>query len=341
MRPAAIAGARIGRAATRVRWPGGIGALAILALLALPGPTRADPPAMAAGGLIDTLPAQPTPCPSYDLDLALDGGCLTIAAIGAPIRVVLDEITRLTGIRFVVPDDLDGTVDGSVRGCPVEEAIGQVLGDHGHLAHYEVVDGRPVLAEIRVLSANAPAAAASPRPDPAEDAADLAMHRAAILDLDRLAPVNLLYEEVAALSPRDRRLAMDWLADEHPEDAVPALARFLALDAAMPVRSEAAIALGRLSGDPALAALTLGLGDREPDVRFHATLGIGQEDREGAVPLLGQVLFADPDRQVRMVAVEALARQRDDAALALIEAAAEDADPDVRALARDALAFRD
>ena len=58
------------------------------------------------------------------------------------------------------------------------------------------------------------------------------------------------------------------------------------------------------------------------------------------VPMLGQVILADEDPDLRLRAVQYLSREDGPAARALLEAATDDGDPLVRGMASDAMSKR-
>lgn len=110
-------------------------------------------------------------------------------------------------------------------------------------------------------------------------------------------------------------------------------------DAEWSVREEAATTLGKLRWVDALAALVAALSDRHWQVALRAARAIGRlrEAAGSAWPALVELL-EHPLANVRKEAVIALGELRRPEALPALERASRDADPDVRKLARLALA---
>jgi HEAT repeat protein len=109
-------------------------------------------------------------------------------------------------------------------------------------------------------------------------------------------------------------------ADEHPT-----------------VREQAVKALSELEGEPVVAALQNGLGDEEPWIRSEVVGALGNIGGEQAVISLGQVLFGEPEPEIRSLAIDYLATQPGEAARHFLEAALEDPDVLVRQAAESAL----
>lgn len=112
------------------------------------------------------------------------------------------------------------------------------------------------------------------------------------------------------------------------------------------LRLRAVKSLGGLKGDAAVAvpALTVSLGDADPDVRRAAiaALRLVQPESKASKELVAAVAIdlKDPDPDVRLVAVRALARLGPAAvpALSALETLVNDPDKDVRRAVTDAVA---
>lgn len=184
-----------------------------------------------------------------------------------------------------------------------------------------------------------------------------------------LAPASALLGDPHADVRREAVGVVGWLK---PAEALPRLAEMACDDASADVRRAAVAALGFVEGgDPAvLAALRAALGDAEWSVREEAATTVGKLRWADALPALVSAL-SDSHWQVALRAARGIGRLREaggsawpslvgllehplpnlrkEAAIALgelrrpealpaLERAAQDADPDVRKLARLALA---
>jgi hypothetical protein len=86
-----------------------------------------------------------------------------------------------------------------------------------------------------------------------------------------------------------------------------------------------------------IKTLEANLGDPDAATRVRVVSMLGAIGSDRVVPILGQVLFGDPDPAARLAAVEALARQPGEAAMAFLEEATKDNDRGVRDTATQAL----
>jgi HEAT repeat protein len=140
-------------------------------------------------------------------------------------------------------------------------------------------------------------------------------------------------------APEVRRAAVAALGFvEAPEAGVLAALRAALEDDAWGVREEAATTLAKLGWADALPALLRALSDASWQVSLRAARAIGRlRDAAGAAwPALAELL-AHPLANVRKEAVIALGELRRPEALPALERAGQDADPDVRKLARLAI----
>lgn len=140
-------------------------------------------------------------------------------------------------------------------------------------------------------------------------------------------------------APEVRRAAVAALGFVESTDATVLAALQAALaDAAWTVREEAATTLAKLRWAGALSALLRALSDDSWQVVLRAARAIGrlQEAGGAAWPALAE-LFAHPLANVRKEVVIALGELRRPEALPVLEQAGQDADPDVRKLARLAI----
>jgi cyclophilin family peptidyl-prolyl cis-trans isomerase len=158
-------------------------------------------------------------------------------------------------------------------------------------------------------------------------------------------------EALRDAEPQVRAAAALALGLAGDEEAEPALLRRLALDDGRPERLADLEALGRVGGERAVPALVASLGEPEPEVRAAAARALGNYGyRQRLVGRLGaaeQALgaaLADQAVEVRIAAAWALFRIRPsggpDPALAGLRTALRDPDPEVRALAVQAVAAR-
>ena len=178
-------------------------------------------------------------------------------------------------------------------------------------------------------------------PDPRLAHPDAGVRRIALLDLadaeddgDLPQLAGALREDTAAeVRAEAARVLGGW---NHP-DAVDALAGAL-LDADATVRENAAVALGQLKDARAGERLLPWASHARPAVRAAALRGM-KELRIAAAAAPARAALADTDAAVRREAVGVLGWLKSaDALPAIARIAADDADPEVRKMARAALA---
>ena len=279
---------------------------------------------------------------SVIIEVSYNSGMFTLQASNAPLADVLQAIADQAGIEIVLAGDLSFPITRSYSDVALEDGLQRLMGDASYVMIYgSVPDGEDPapLIELRVyadIMGTAGAISQSGAVSP-EDAA-IAL-RAVTLSLAPTAEGDEgLHEEIAGLERDERILAMQWLADFEDSIAVATLGRFLALDKDSAVRSEAAFALSGIGSDAAAEALAIGLGDDDPGVRLEVVDALsGIEDFDTALRL-GQVLFGEPDPEVRLFAVVGLGEEHSEAAWILLEAAADDPDNKVSEAANSILA---
>jgi len=120
-----------------------------------------------------------------------------------------------------------------------------------------------------------------------------------------------------------------------PERAVPLLQQVLLTEKTPHVFETAMEALRAIGGDEAVAVVTTGLGETDPTQRRMTIEALGRVGTS-AIPLLGEVLFNDPNTALRLFAVQQLSAIGTPAALSLLHRAQSDDDPDVVRAAREA-----
>jgi hypothetical protein len=245
------------------------------------------------------------------------------------LATVLSQIARRAGFTAVLSGDLSAPVTLSFTKIELSKGLRQLLGRLPFVLIYGPSPGDggpPPLLEMRVYgeSGGETASVAAPRHD-----------LRALLPWIAAATADeaALRADIAGLARDDRVQAMRWFAEQRDGQAVGRLRYFLALDADASVRRQAALALSDVGGDTAVAALDVGLGDEDPEVRFAVVDALGRTRGAGAELCLGQVLFGERDPEIRLTAVVGLGELRGAAARAFLEAAAKDPDEKVRAAA--------
>ncbi len=293
-----------------------------------------------------------------DIQVRIDSGLLTLHADDASLADVLTVVGQQSGIEIIMQGDLGSPVTKSFVDEPLGGAIADLLRDTIFVMTYGKAlaeNDPPPLVQIRVIARSAsPAAPATASAgdypatastgDYGEDhtEAAIAARRAMALGFEPVPENDVgLFADLAGLENNQRQYAMQWLGEQGDAEAIGALGRFLALDSDPAIRIEAALALGDIGNEAASQALVLGLGDRNPDVRFQIVEAMGGVAGQRTTLVLGQIVFGETDPEVRMSAIAGLGRSRGEAARVFLEAATEDRNPDARKMANDILATWD
>jgi HEAT repeat protein len=221
-------------------------------------------------------------------------GKLWLDVTAAPLDAVLHAIAERAGFKLELLGDL--SIPITERWVPVplgEGLLRLVRGNSASLTYVKRTDGSEAIERMLVV-------AAAPRP--------------------------------TQLAQRNQQLAMIRRLSRSPgAEGRVTLSALLSNDGDPYVRGQAATALGRLGGPPAIAALTAALADPAPEVRIHVVRALAQSSGQPAGDMLAERLGVDPDAGVRREITGALARfGPTPSARAALEAAQDDADQAVR-----------
>ena len=226
------------------------------------------------------------------LQVTAERGLLTVDALGAPLNEVLRAIGQQAGLRVSVDGDLNDPVTQSFRQLPLGEGIRRLTRGHSLSLVYASDRGlgAPALTAVHVYTGS--------------------------------------WSQSGLRAARLRSLRA--LTDRRDPPAIGALIRMLGGDRDPVVRSQTAVALGRLGGPRAAAALNTALRDQAPSVRCQAVVALLRVQGEAAARALGGVLQGDPDPRIRRTAARALGSLRAAEARRALEAARSDPDESVR-----------
>jgi hypothetical protein len=294
-------------------------------LLWLAGPLVAA--AVAALDLTDrpAFAAEPGDQPAT-IEVSLRDGLMSVTLREAPLDAVLRAIGEEAGFRVVVKGGLDNPVTWSFTNVPLDKALRRLLQNtNSVLIHGPARDGGAGrLVAVHAWPSHGPEAISAAR-------------FARTIRSDRTG---------AAMRPplggpdadrQDRLLAVRHLAKRPGARAAKDLALALSEDEDAVVRRVAAIGLGKVGGEPALAGLTAALADDDKWVRRRAIQGLGKIGGEAAARALGDTLVNDPEPEVRQAAARTLGRMRSEEAFEALKAAGSDLNFSVRQAVAQAL----
>lgn len=254
--------------------------------------------------------------------MELDERTVTVRADDVPLLRVLEEISRLSGLRVEADGQLDQSASLSFERLPLREALDRLLENHSYLLRLVDPDsGAGTHSSLWVFATTSgkivsPAAASSEDAGEAVEAAEVAL-------LESLALA--LVDEV----PRVRLRAVAGLSELGGQEAAATLTTVALADADPSVREEAVYALGEIGalGETGATAAKLGLEqalvDPHPRVR-EAALGaftdIGGDDSAWSIAFV----LTDEDASLREEAVYALGEIGGKAAVTLLQQALSD-----------------
>ena len=261
------------------------------------------------------------------IEVSLRQGLLSVDLRETPLATALSAIGDEAGFRVAITGDLDTPVSWSFTDVPLDKALRRLLQNtNSVLIHGPSRDG----GARRLVAVHAFSRIAVPGPGAARVARTIRTGKG---ELAGRPPLSDPDDE-----RRDRLRAVRKLAKLPHAKAAKDLALFLSEDEDPVVRRVAAIGLGKVGGEPALARLTAALDDEDEWVRRRAIQGLGRIGSDSAARALGETLTGDPDTAIRRAAARTLGRMRSEEALGALEAARSDPDFSVRQAVAAALA---
>lgn len=266
----------------------------------------------------------------------MTGDRVSASLDAASLVAVLRDMGEQAGFTLVLQGTVDHQVSAHFKELPIARALRRIVGsDYALVMLYEPsAPGAPLgrLLEVRVygdLRGDPAQVTIAPAAVPTPARATGGSPAAGSGTTDAGGPDA--YSGPAGLA------AVRTLAARGDPAAVAALGRILDTSTDPAVRRAAIEALGGIGGDKAAGAAARGLGDEDPAIRALVVETLGDMEGDRATRTLGQVLFGEPEPDIRLAAVARL-RERDSAvARAFLDAAAGDPDPLVRDAALKAL----
>jgi HEAT repeat protein len=257
--------------------------------------------------------------PPAMVEMAIREGLLSVKLRHAPMADVLLAIGAQAGFEVIIRGDLSAPVTWSFSDLPLDEGIRRLLAGSALVMIYTPSQGqaglRP-LAKVIALGAGG----------------DAAVRNAAVA---RTIPARKteVSQETAAVSlngdHENRLRAVQRLAIIPDAAATEDLTLLLSQDEDPLIRRVAAIAMGRMGGAGAEAALTAALEDEDSLVRGRAIQALAKWGPK-AVGSLVKMLMEDPDATVRRQAALSLGRMSGEGAPDALQAAQADPDYAVR-----------
>ncbi len=267
------------------------------------------------------------PADAPALQISFEHGLLSLAARGVSWTLVLDGITKETGIRFRSTAPLSGSVSVSIEPLPVRQFLERLLGPGGgFICRYAAGFGpaNEVPREVWILGAERYARAEtrshdsgprenetrSPSFDPVFDATlepdePLAMEGQTETDNTERAEIEALVQMAEAEDPGVRVQALSALGDRgvSGDDQVRSILEAALADGNAGVRGQALQALAVRGGGEATKYLKQALADPDPGVRMVVVERT--EPKDEGIALLQEAL-ADADEAVRTLAASRL-----------------------------------
>ena len=213
-------------------------------------------------------------------DVRCDGGRLTLKAVDAQLKAVMDQIVERCGIEVVGGERLAGTVTATIEGKPVNEAIDVLLAGYNYLVGVKRNPETNALGwRVSVLS---------------RIGAEPGLHKSNIVG-----PVHLPAIEAALQAEREMADPVDQEEQEEREANLAALTKD-----------------GAFLPDKAVSSL-IDLYEEEdnPLVRRRVLFELDSRAPEKALPLLLEALA---DEDLNEEAIEILGRRKDPASLAQV-----------------------
>ena len=218
--------------------------------------------------------AQVAPAP----EVRCEGSSLTVRAVGAPLKAVMDLIVERCNVEVLGQDQIDGNVTITIEARPFNEAIDALLGGYNYL-----VGARPAKEpessarwQVRIVS---------------KIGADARLHKA-----DIAGPVHLPAIEAALQADKDMADPVD---PEEQQEREANLANLTKAGAFLPQK-------------PVASLLELYEEEDNPLVRRRALFELDSRAPDKALPVLLEALA---DEDLNEDAIEMLGRRKDAASL--------------------------
>lgn len=269
------------------------------------------------GLLIQASQLFPAVANSASISLEYEAGVVTLQARETTLLTVLGELARAAGFRVVVGERFvdRGPMNLVLSQVTLEQALRRLLVDSNNIVFY--AEGGGNIAQVWLLAADrSPPPAASSPADTGAGSSDTPGTGASRAN------------SVLRLANRAQSAG----ADAHLVSEIQTrLIEILGSDPDALVRTRAALALGKLGTDRAVAALELATRDIEPAVSAQSINALGGIGSILAIHALGAIL-ADVERPVRsrVIAAQALWKHDHELAREYLAAAAADNDDRVR-----------
>jgi hypothetical protein len=257
-----------------------------------------------------------TNAPAASSFVELRDGRLSVSATSISIEVLMQQVGAAANFDVLAYGDLsDQSGSWSFSNLPLGEAIRKLLRDINTIITYLPVspeDAERRISRIYLLGSNS---------------ANVSPIRVQTVEpgLDN----QLRLVQAQASDSQSRLAAIDRSEGLTDEITLENLAFALRHDPDPEVRIRAVTALEGIGGAAAVTALEAGLGDSDPAVRKKVIQAFGKIDDERIPLWLGQVLMGDPQPEVRLEAVQAIARKAGDIARIFLQAATDDSSKDV------------
>jgi hypothetical protein len=261
-------------------------------------------------------PAQTVP-PAPIIEITFKDGLITAELVDAPLIEVLQRIRKEFGFKIHFHGELSESITLSFTDLPLEKCLRQLTANHSisvvskTQSGVSEQNGARQIAEVWVLSRGKtakiaraiPAAPVVPSPGLA---GDKVMGGQEYPDEPEIGvEKNLLLDEILNNPDADKSKQRQTVQD-----------------------------LVEIGDSEAVMTMASYLGNEDKELRQMLVSGLGSVENEQSTLVLGQVLQAEADPEIRKTAVRALAeRQDDNTARALLEEALNDADEGVKTLA--------
>jgi HEAT repeat protein len=248
---------------------------------------------------------------------------LTVESQDVPLSTLLRAIGEEAGFEVTIEGDLDTLIDHSFSEVPLLQGLRRLLDRHSFLMFFDESEN---LRELRILAA-VEGGGEQPFQPSVSIEADPSQAELEIWILDKLTSPQ-----------RDTRIvAVRRLVRLEPGASVNIAARILESEPDPIVRGQTVATLGKIGGDQVPRLLDSALTDEQASVRKHAIRAWQAVGAEKAITALGRVVTEDPDREVRLMALQALIEINNDSSRDYLLLATTDHDESIRQTARQAL----
>lgn len=249
------------------------------------------------------------------LNIDVDKNSVTLKAKSTSLQEILDAFAKTSNIKINSAYRLTQTLDIAVNKKPTQVFIKQILQGYNYVIFFK--KPMPGYAQSSIEQINIYGGPAKPKSQPTQTS--------------NLPNDDSNLDEPFPSEGINQRLELiDSLEIKSDVEAIKALNKLYSTEQNLLVKQSIIEALGKRQGLEIVDALANALSDESPIIRTSITEALMNQQHSQAHLILAQILFGDPDPEIRAIAAEALAASNSEHIQSFFETAQNDRDERVK-----------